>query len=220
MGMGTSGNPADPGRHQPDCGEIPGPYDEKWYPGAHIVIAYAPLDDDQAGHPTMEHQIRLWLEPIQTGCSYLQQIPDRNLGQRMAAAMDKVLSSGTQKVVLIGSDCPDISESILQEAFAALQHHDVVFGPALDGGYYLVGLSQPPGKLFEGIHWSTSSVLQHSITQAHDLGLSCAAKLPSLQDLDTIQDLRTWMGTSSCTHPLHMHFKELLTTYKLLIQKG
>ena len=105
----------------------------------------------------------------------------------------------------------------------------------------------------QGIHWSTSSVLQDSISQAHDLGLSCAAMLPSLQDVDTLQverqrilyatmfdplasqgallcsalhetvrrcptmqDLRTWLGTSSCMHPLHKQFKELLNTHKLL----
>ena len=96
------------------------------------------------------------------------------------------LESCLQAIVL-GTDVPDISTATLQAAFQLLDRHDVVFGPALDGGYYLVGLKQPHKEVFTGVPWSSDQTLRHSVSRAQEAGLSVAPResLPCLRDIDT-----------------------------------
>jgi glycosyltransferase A (GT-A) superfamily protein (DUF2064 family) len=72
-----------------------------------------------------------------------------------------------------------------------LAAHDVVLGPAPDGGYYLLGLRQPQPELFQNKAWSTDSVLADTLADAHRLGLRVAL-LPELRDVDTAADLAAW----------------------------
>lgn len=111
------------------------------------------------------------------------------LGQRMQNAFQKAFESGDQKVVIIGSDCASLRTEIVQEAFDELDSHDVVVGPAQDGGYYLLGMSADYTELFEGKSWSTSSVLKSTLVQIENLQLSHHL-LPTLNDIDTEADLR------------------------------
>lgn len=111
-----------------------------------------------------------------------------DLGARMDTAFTKLLSSGYQKVLIIGTDCYDLSPEILRQAFAELTQRDLVIGPARDGGYYLLGMRKPAPELFIGIPWSTSSVFRDTMDCAKKLGLSCAV-LPVLSDVDTAEDL-------------------------------
>jgi rSAM/selenodomain-associated transferase 1 len=95
---------------------------------------------------------------------------------------------GYKKIVVIGSDCPAVSQELIIEALRKLDLHDVVIGPATDGGYYLVGLRQTVPELFSGIAWSTDQVLSQTLKLCSSQRLS-PALLPELRDIDQIEDL-------------------------------
>jgi uncharacterized protein len=111
-----------------------------------------------------------------------------DLGQRMAHALVEVLKAGYSKALLIGTDCPEISKEILDRAFLALEKKDVVVGPALDGGYYLIGMKKPYPELFKSVSWSTEVVFKQTMDKIRNQGLSFA-KLPQLRDVDDLEDL-------------------------------
>lgn len=114
-----------------------------------------------------------------------------NLGERMSQAF-RISLQDYKFSVMVGSDLPHLTERILRSAFEALEQHDVVLGPALDGGYYLIGLKQYIPELFTGIKWGSSEVFRQTIERVHSLGLSYRL-LMKMQDLDTIEDLRVFM---------------------------
>ncbi len=111
-----------------------------------------------------------------------------DLGERMLGAFLGVFDQGAEKMVIIGSDCPKIKTTIIQEAFDKLDNYDVVIGPAQDGGYYLIGMKCPLPMLFKNKEWSTDSVFADTILDLIDMGLT-HYRLPELSDLDTIYDL-------------------------------
>lgn len=112
-----------------------------------------------------------------------------NLGGRMQNAFRDVFESGFEKVVIIGSDCADLTQGILEDAFAALDHHRAVIGPSEDGGYYLLGMADFFPDLFEEKSWSTDSVYQDTLIQMEKNSISCF-RLPELNDIDTESDLK------------------------------
>ena len=114
-----------------------------------------------------------------------------DIGCRMASAFQASFGAGMNRVVLIGSDCPDLNAYLLAQAFQALEQHDLVLGPAQDGGYYLIGLHQLFPGLFTGISWSTAEVLQQTQSIAKRLELA-VAYLPLLSDIDRPEDLSVW----------------------------
>lgn len=114
-----------------------------------------------------------------------------DLGHRMSAALAESFSEGSPATVLIGSDCPDLSSVELAAAFDALRQQPAVFGPAADGGYYLVGLTRPQPRLFEDIPWGSNMVLARSLERMRGLGIS-PALLQTLDDLDRPEDLPAW----------------------------
>ncbi len=115
-----------------------------------------------------------------------------DLGRRMARSF-RQLPRGM--VVLVGSDIPALDAAIVARAFRSLGNHDAVFGPAEDGGFWLVGLSgglrmRPP---FSGVRWSTPQALADTLAQ---LAHSRIAMLPALMDIDTLDDYRRWRSRS------------------------
>jgi len=112
-----------------------------------------------------------------------------NLGERMARAFERAFARGAQRVVIVGSDSPTLPEWLIGRTFNLLERVDVVLGPALDGGYYLVGLREPHPELFDLPEWSTSRVLVQTLRRAWKLGLA-ARLLPPWYDVDTQTDLR------------------------------
>lgn len=112
---------------------------------------------------------------------------DGDLGARMSAAMEEAFLS-SDRVCVVGTDVPDLDIETLDRAFAALDDADVVFGPATDGGYYLVGATAHRPGLFEGIAWSTRSVLSTSLERAREMGAR-AALLAARTDVDTLADV-------------------------------
>lgn len=114
-----------------------------------------------------------------------------DLGQRMEQSLGNALQNGAQKVVFIGIDCPGVNGEILATAFKNLDSYDLVIGPAVDGGYYLIGLKQYIPELFANIDWGTATVLQRTINIAQQLSLSQVQLLP-LADVDRPEDMPIW----------------------------
>lgn len=131
--------------------------------------------------------LRHWLGD---GWQYRAQC-EGDLGQRMAAAFEASFEEGTVATVLIGSDCPSLSQDLLAAAFEALERCPVVIGPATDGGYYLIGLSRSRPELFRGLPWGTESVLARSLEVLAGLGEE-PVLLPALDDVDRPEDLSAW----------------------------
>jgi rSAM/selenodomain-associated transferase 1 len=114
-----------------------------------------------------------------------------NLGMRMKNAFDEIFGRGFTEVAIIGTDSPDLPVEHIFEAFSLLEyeHTDVVFGPAEDGGYYLLALKRVWDGLFTGLPWSSETLLSESVEAAKDLCLG-ASFLPTWHDIDTAADLK------------------------------
>ncbi|MEO1297819.1 MAG: TIGR04282 family arsenosugar biosynthesis glycosyltransferase [Cyanobacteria bacterium J06636_16] len=80
--------------------------------------------------------------------------PEGDLGQRLQHTFASGFQAGLERIIVIGSDCPEIASHHLEQALQKLDNHDVVLGPAEDGGYYLVGISRDCDELFEDIAWN------------------------------------------------------------------
>ena len=109
------------------------------------------------------------------------------LGEKMQHAFEQAFNQGYEKVVIIGSDCPELTTEIIEEAIDALDKHDVVFGKAEDGGYYLLGMTKLIPELFQDKIWSSSRVLTDSIADCKTLDLSYEL-LQELSDVDYEKD--------------------------------
>ena len=116
--------------------------------------------------------------------SKLQNGPD--LGEKMFNAFSDVLD-GSSKVVMIGSDCPEMNENLLKLAFDALDDKEVVLGPARDGGVYLIGMKGNSQSLLSNIPWETERVFE---TLLENVGREDAAILPIKRDIDHEEDFR------------------------------
>ncbi len=114
-----------------------------------------------------------------------------DLGSRLTRAFELAFTEGSQRVLCVGADCPEVSPDLLKEADAALQRSDVVVGPAHDGGYYLIGTRRFDRRIFEGISWGSSEVLSQTLARAATLRWR-VAQLKRLADVDTWQTLAAW----------------------------
>ncbi|ALF51710.1 hypothetical protein ACX27_00810 [Nostoc piscinale CENA21] len=114
-----------------------------------------------------------------------------DLGTRMARSLVDAFRKNAEYVIIIGSDCPGVTSQILATAFQQLQTVDLVIGPAIDGGYYLIGVRRFIPELFDNIDWGTSQVLQQTIDIAAKLGV-LSIYLPTLADVDRPEDLLIW----------------------------
>ena len=112
---------------------------------------------------------------------YLQ--TEGDLGNRITHAFEIVFTLGYQQVCIVGSDCNELTNTIITNAFAALQTNDFVIGPSTDGGYYLLGMQQLLHPLFINIHWSTDVVLSQTIHAIHNAEKTYFL-LPALTDID------------------------------------
>ncbi|MFT2009578.1 TIGR04282 family arsenosugar biosynthesis glycosyltransferase [Pontibacter sp. 13R65] len=117
---------------------------------------------------------------------YVQQGLD--LGDRMFQAFSAAFKKGYKRVVLIGTDCPELLPEHIQTTFTYLQKEPVVIGPAKDGGYYLIGTTEPLKALFYNKTWSSPLVLQQTLGTLQAIKRT-ALLLPTLFDLDDVHDL-------------------------------
>jgi rSAM/selenodomain-associated transferase 1 len=111
-----------------------------------------------------------------------------DIGQRMADAFNIAFDEGNKKVLLLGTDIPSLTVSIIQKAFADLEQNDSVLGQTMDGGYYLIGLKSSADFLFKNMMWSTNTVFSETHARIENNGMTCG-QLPLLRDIDTLEDL-------------------------------
>jgi rSAM/selenodomain-associated transferase 1 len=129
------------------------------------------------------------LEMVPSGVCFSRQV-GRDLGERLLRALREAARSASW-VVAVGSDHPRLRQTRVEEAIARLrQGHDVVLGPAIDGGYYLIALraNAVERRLFSGIAWSTAAVLDQTLERCREVGLEVALLAPE-SDVDTPADL-------------------------------
>ena len=131
-------------------------------------------------------------------------LPQANgdLGSRMQAFFASALAMA-ERVILIGSDSPDVPTSTLTEAFERLVEHDVVLGPSTDGGYYVIGLARRVPPIFEGIAWSSANVWSQTVARLRAAGIRWH-ELPTWYDVDELADLealRKRLPVAAATDP-------------------
>lgn len=114
-----------------------------------------------------------------------------DLGTRMARSHSTAFASSFDSAIIIGTDCPGLKAQLMAEAFDRLLAHDLVLGPAIDGGYYLIGVRRFIPELFALPSWGTAEVFQQTVEIAQNLNLSIAALTP-LADVDRPEDLPVW----------------------------
>ena len=132
-------------------------------------------------------EMRRWLGG---GIRFVAQ-EEGDLGTRMSRAMGRAFRSGSDRAILIGADCPGLDAGLLARTFDLLRSHPLVFGPARDGGYYLVGSREACPFLFENVPWGTGKVLAASLARAREAGLE-PCLLNELADVDEPADLSVW----------------------------
>jgi hypothetical protein len=115
------------------------------------------------------------------------------LGERLSAAFAELLAGSSDRALILGSDTPALTVRAVEDAFALLDRHDVVLGPAEDGGYWCVGLRRPAPELFRDVPWSTERALGATMERARAAGLA-VAMAATLADLDTPADLARLIG--------------------------
>jgi hypothetical protein len=131
-------------------------------------------------------KMRRWLGPDVVFSSQ----PRGDLGSRMRNSFEDAFRSGFQRVVLIGSDIPEMTAAHIEKAFDALIGHDIVLGPSTDGGYWLIGMKAPI-DIFQGIDWGTRSVFDQTLRHVDEFGLNSVSIEP-LTDIDTFDELKKW----------------------------
>jgi rSAM/selenodomain-associated transferase 1 len=144
-----------------------------------------------------------------------------DIGIRMKNAFSDAFSKGYKSVVLIGTDIIDISASIIYEAFDVLNDTDVVFGPAKDGGYYLVGMKTLHEDLFHNIYWSSNEVFIQSLKNCINFGLGVKL-VRELSDLDRIEDFQylSFEDRKRYFDMMRVNIFQVFSPDKKIIKKG
>lgn len=135
-----------------------------------------------------------------------------DLGQRMSNCIADLLARGHDRVALIGTDTPSLPLDYLHQAFDLLRDRDLVFGPATDGGYYLIGARSVVPEIFRDIEWGSSTVLKDTLKILRIFGLP-RVLLQVWSDVDTVEDLeflRTSLAALPPTDPTAKHTRAAL----------
>lgn len=156
--------------------------------GVSLEVRYAEGD---------ERQIRKWLG-LDIPCFHQG---DGDLGVRMGRAFQEGFQAGMNRIIIVGTDCPGLTDDLVRGAFKGLNHDDLVLGPAKDGGYYLIGLGRPIADLFLEIPWGTPEVLKKTLRIAEALQLRVSLLEP-LDDVDRPEDLPVWEKFLTPSYPL------------------
>ena len=155
-----------------------------------FIICYYP--------PDAQPEAADWLGHAQT---LLPQRGD-NLGLRMSNAFVTLFSKGFQKVLLMGTDFPDLPTEIIDTAFHSLTANDAVIGPSVDGGYYLIGFRTATflPAVFDDMPWATEDVFTKTMKVFSKKGLKVHV-LPQWRDIDTYEDLEFFIKTYTKSQP-------------------
>lgn len=140
-----------------------------------------------------------------------------DLGARMKNCFIKAFSGKFRRVIIIGSDAPDLPCELIKYAFASLESHDAVIGPASDGGYYLLGFNFDKfvPEIFEGIEWSTNKVFRDTLAVLNKSKRNTYV-LPEWSDIDVREDLVKFIERSRDTGNNHLKTYSFLSRHKLL----
>lgn len=153
------------------------------------VVAFTPRGSEAA--------MRGWLGDVVE----LEPQAEGDLGERMLAAVAARHAAGATRILVVGTDCPAVDATRIAAGFAALDEAEVVLGPALDGGYYLIGVRAPEPALFAGMPWSSPEILARTLDRARAAGLSVRL-LPEARDIDTLADLEAWYAALGGPFPV------------------
>lgn len=137
----------------------------------------------------------------------------KGIGVGSAYGFRHLLAAGYNRVVLIGSDNPTLPAAYVRQAFQALDHADLVFGPTEDGGYYLIGMSQPHVGVFERITWSTDLVEREVRARAAALHLR-VQDIPRWYDVDSIHELKRVVQDVQNNSAIASHTRALLQRWQ------
>jgi rSAM/selenodomain-associated transferase 2/rSAM/selenodomain-associated transferase 1 len=162
---------------------------QRWLTGKTLETAKAfacprGIDVEVCFEGGSEQKMRRWLG---AGVYFSHQVSG-DLGRRMHAAFLTAFQRGSRRVVLMGTDIPELRIDHLRHAFDALAENDLVIGPSTDGGYWLIGLNRT-AHLFQAIKWGTGAVLGQTLALADEQGLR-VKELDVLTDIDTAEDLK------------------------------
>ena len=165
------------------------------------VLAFAPPEAEKAFGCVVKGR---WELAAQAG---------GDLGERMERFLTHALAAA-DRVVLIGSDSPDVPKAVLDEAFAALQKHDVVLGPSADGGYYLVGVARRLPPIFADIAWSTPDVWTQTTSRLRAAGIGWHELPPwyDVDDLAGLQELARRLTAADAAEPRLVQLRRELGT--------
>ncbi len=151
-----------------------------------LSVAYAPSGAEEAMRAWLSPHLRergkdvVWVEQVDVPC----------LGDRLRVATGQLFAMGAGKILAVGADCPSLAATTYREAERRLHGGDeIVFGPAADGGYYLVGLASPQPVIFNPtIAWSSRRTLETSLQAARGAGL----KISLLDEREDVDDRSSW----------------------------
>jgi len=173
-----------------------------------LWVCFYPPDDSE--------KFSLWL-----GAQY-RFIPQKgkDLGERMKNAFSHAFYHGFRKVILIGSDIPDLPNDFIDSAFLSLATSDAVIGPSHDGGYYLIGFGSDlfVPEIFEGITWGSNTVLQETLEILRLKGKKVHS-LPEWGDVDTLSDLRDLQKRNQNTFFSHSGTMAYISAHKHIIRE-
>lgn len=182
----------------------------------------------RAANMRQDCDVMLWFTPANAfapgpyaldfwnGLRWPQSVGD--LGDKLLHCLDSLRLQDYERIAVIGSDSPDLPPALIVSAFTQLESHpcDLVFGPAHDGGFYLMGVkSEVTGTLFEAVDWSSDRTLAQILSNAARLG-SRVAHLPQWGDVDTLEDLPQLLARATSGQPLPPHTGRWLQSKNLL----
>jgi len=142
--------------------------------GYHRIIFFSP--------ETMTQRFSEWMPD-----EVLRAQTGGDVGERMDNALKELFDLGAEKAIVVGSDIPGLHRGIIDQAFQELDSGDVVIGPAMDGGYYLIGMKSPNPEIFRNISWGTEKVFKETVTIIEKKGLSYGV-VATLFDVDDLDD--------------------------------
>jgi len=175
---------------------------------APFYLCFSPLN--------AQKKFREWLG---SAYSYVPQ-EGNDIGERMKNGFCYAFTEGFRRVILVGSDSPDLPSDFLRNAITELQTHDVVIGPSSDGGYYLIGFRDDTflPSVFDGISWSSSTVFQETIEKAKNAGRSLSL-LPAWSDVDIVSDLKNLIRRNRNTVFKSSHTISFLRRNKIMVDE-
>lgn len=151
-----------------------------------VWVSYDPPEQEAAVRGWLGPAVAAWPSPV----AWVGQ-GDGDLGARLQLVFQQAFNQCFSAVCVIGTDCPYLSGDDLRDAFRTVGKGTVVLGPAVDGGYYLIGLKNQQNALFNNIPWSTETTLVATCEAARRLGLKTRL-LRRLSDVDTAEEWRAW----------------------------